>query len=511
MTPPALKSPLLPQTESRLAAQLGLRCDESVRERLAEGVARHRSRLGLSLGGEAAYLERLDRDPGERRALAQELAVGETFFFRGQDHFAALAAAVLPEVLRARASERRLRVLSAACASGEEAYSLAILLREALPESSGWTFDILGVDINSAFLAKAAHGVYTPWSLRDVPREVVRRWFRAEGRLHRLDPAIRALAHFREIDLLEPGALADEAPFDVVFCRNLFIYLTPAAIATVLRRLQGLLAPGGYLFLGHSETLRGFTRAFDACHSDDAFYYRLRDAQAIPADPECPIGAPSGPEALEPATESAAWLEAIERSAARVTQLTQANHASPAPKSVTATEDAEETWREALALLRQERYAEAAARTRGGEEPRLLLILAVALRNQNRTAEAEQACRRALAIAPADAEAMYQLAVCREHDGDAAGALHCAQQAIICDPGFAMPWLLVARLGRRSGDSGVARRALEEALRLLPQQSATRTFLFAGGFPREALIDCCLRDLAALRETGTATSAGSPP
>jgi len=147
----------------------------------------------------ASYLERLERDPpgDELKALARELTVGETYFFRNIEQFNALAGVALPARLAARAVERRLRILSAGCATGEEAYTIAIVVRQQVVDSS-WEVSITGVDVNDASLAHAAGGRYSAWSLREAPVELQRRWFQSVGREHAIDPSIRAAVRFLE-------------------------------------------------------------------------------------------------------------------------------------------------------------------------------------------------------------------------------------------------------------------------------------------------------------------------
>src|SRR6266850_3464882 len=128
---------------------------------------------------------------GELGALAQELTVAETYFFRNIDQFRALQERVLPERLRAQTTRRCLRILSAGCASGEEGYSIAMMLRGLVPDSS-WELAIHAIDLNPEMISRAQHAHYTTWSLRETPAAMQERWFRNAGRDLALDAAIRA-------------------------------------------------------------------------------------------------------------------------------------------------------------------------------------------------------------------------------------------------------------------------------------------------------------------------------
>jgi chemotaxis protein methyltransferase CheR len=173
-------TPVLDQTDIEqfrtiVARRFGLHYEDGKLDYLAE-VARQRMELVGSAHFES-YLKRLISSPGgsdEFRALAEQLTVNETFFFRNADNFRAFAGIVLPERIRAKTREKRLRILSAGCASGEEPYSLAVLVREALPDLENWDVKIIGIDINPAILAKATQARYSAWSLRATPEDARR-------------------------------------------------------------------------------------------------------------------------------------------------------------------------------------------------------------------------------------------------------------------------------------------------------------------------------------------------
>ena len=270
-----------------LARRLGLHFEESRTPVLAEVLQRRLEKTGLAAGG---YLDRLDSTAplgDELRQLARELTVGETYFFRNIDQFHAVADVVFPDRLSARAATRTLAMLSAGCASGEEPYSLAMLAREQIADPR-WTVSIRGLDVNPAALEKAAAARYSTWSLRETPADAQARWFRPRGRELALADTIRDAVRFHERNLAVDDPLQDPvllAPrsYDLIFCRNVLMYLMLETAQAVIARLTRALAPGGYLFLGHAETLRGLSHDFHLRHTHGTFYYQRRDGIWKPA------------------------------------------------------------------------------------------------------------------------------------------------------------------------------------------------------------------------------------
>jgi chemotaxis protein methyltransferase CheR len=183
----------------------------------------------------------------------------ETYFFRETRQFDVLVDQVVPE-RRAAAPGRPLRLLSAGCSSGEEPYSVAIALQNAgLAPGRAWEMD--GCDLNPDRIARAREAVYEEGSLRACDEETRRRYFAAEGPRFRLRDRYRAGVRFFQANLLSPGFALDRGAYDVILCRNLLIYFCDAAFDRAIGLLQRSLAPGGYLFLGHSESL--FDRSTD--------------------------------------------------------------------------------------------------------------------------------------------------------------------------------------------------------------------------------------------------------
>jgi chemotaxis protein methyltransferase CheR len=505
----ALGTPDLDSFQSAIAQRLGLRFDESRLAFLAEVLARRVAARRLSSGVYlAALLTELEASD-ELTALARELTVGETYFFRHVEQFNALREVALPERLSAPALSRSLRLLSAGCASGEEPYSLAILLRERGLEP-GLEVLVQGLELNPESLAKAAAGLYSQWSLRETPADVRERWFSKEGRDFRLARSLRESVRFSQHNLtLDAPALLPAASFDVIFCRNVLMYFTPAHAAAIVERLARALAPGGFLFLGHAETLRGLSHAFHLRHTHNTFYYQRRggaDSDVSASQLEWPSDAPISRQVVPDRDWVSPWLATVARSTERILELKD-GASPPASEGVARSEPARSSsgaLNQPLELLRHDRFAEALDAMHGlspreRADPAALLLRAALLTHQGELLEAENACRELLRCDDLNAGAHYLLALCNERRGQIPAAIEHDLTAVYLDADFAMPHLHLGLMARRRADPAVARRELEQALTLLEREDASRLLLFGGGFSRNALSSLCRSELANLK------------
>lgn len=475
---------------------LGLAFDELRAGQLAELLEERVT----SRGGEPdVYLERLARGLplDELSQIARAVTVSETYFFRHGQQFEALRS-ILIQKWR---GQRPPRVLSAGCASGEEAYSLAMLLDELWPERPP---SVLAVDVNPAVLERAREGRYSAWSLRETPPHSLARWFRQEGREYRVEERIRCSVRFARANLArdEPELLGPES-FDMIFCRNLLMYFTPENYRRAVSRLSRALAPQGYLFMGSAETLRGISHDFHLCHSHGAFYYQRKSARELAdAPPPTPLVALAVPGA---ALDGAGWVEQISRAAARILALAgEPQPAAPsregpaAPDTAAARVPLDLTG--ALDLLHKEQFSEALDRVRAlpGDaalDPEAILLEAVLLASAANFREAEACCERLLAVDELNAGAHYVLALCNAGGGRTERAVHHDQVATYLDPGFAMPRLHLGLLLRRKGERLAARTELRQARSLLEREDGARLLMFGGGFNRNALLALCSAEL----------------
>ncbi len=197
--------------------------------------------------------------------LINAVTINETFFFRNPPQFEVLEQEVLPALLARRASEgkRRIKIWSAACSTGDEPYTLAILIKERLlPKYPGVQFEIVGTDINTEVLETARAGVYGPYAVRSVPPHYLNRYFTAQGARYTLAPEVRRMVSFQQMNLVDRNAMARMRDVDVILCANVLIYFDQAAKQQAVTGFYSSLNPGGYLLVGFSETLYGVTQAF---------------------------------------------------------------------------------------------------------------------------------------------------------------------------------------------------------------------------------------------------------
>lgn len=504
---------------SVVAQRLGLHFEDNKQDFLADVLRERMAATGC--GHFSLYHQRITSsadEPEEMRAVAEQLTVCETYFFRYGDHFRALAETVVPDRIRARDHCRQLRILSAGCASGEEAYSLAILIRDRFPEVASWEITIRGIDVNTAVLGRALRGRYATWSLRETPADLRTKYFRAEGRDLVLDRTVKSAVTFEERNLVgEDQIFWQRDAFDIVFCRNVTMYFTPEAARLVIARITQSLTPGGFLFLGHAETLRGISQDFHLRHTHETFYYQRREGREAGGTAFFPRASASNgstetfilPAMVDP---SDSWFSNIQRASDRIVNLTkQRDRPAIGAAGTVATEASISQaplpplpWDRTLAieLLRGERYAEATELLRAlplesRADSDAQLLLAALLTNSGDLPEAERVCQLLLKLDELNAGAHYLMALCREHTGDRDAALKHDQAAVYLDSAFAMPHLHIGLVAKRLADVETAKRELGRALTLLAREDASRILLFGGGFTREALAEFCRAELRA--------------
>ncbi len=209
----------------------------------------------------------------ELETAVELLATHETYLFREPLQLRAFSQEVLPELARLRARERRLHVWSAGCSTGEDAYTAAILLQETCL-FEGWEVRIFGSDIARRALAVARAGAYGSHAFRTPEAERIRRWFRRDGDRWVVAEGVRKMVSFGYVNLLDPAATALVARADLIFCRNVLIYFDLPERRRVAQLFHDKLADGGYLLLGHSETLLDVTADFELVQLRHDLVYR---------------------------------------------------------------------------------------------------------------------------------------------------------------------------------------------------------------------------------------------
>lgn len=287
----SLPGELRDHAQALVAARLGLDFSER-RQADLERALLHACRAA-NASSPSRYLRWLEALPHESpawRQLAGFLTVGETYFFRDRPSFEALEHEVLPSLIESRrsAGTLRLRLWSAGCATGEEPYSLGILLDRLLPDRSDWAITILATDIDPEALERARRGIYRRWSLRDTPPPVVDGYFRRQGaESFELDPKIRRMVTFAPVNLAGdgyPSLVTNTGAMDVILCRNVLLYFTREAQRATIVRLQHALVSGGWLAVSPTEASAELLRPLAAVGLRGTILYRKRMPDLRPLD-----------------------------------------------------------------------------------------------------------------------------------------------------------------------------------------------------------------------------------
>jgi chemotaxis protein methyltransferase WspC len=421
-----------------LRARIGLDPDSLGPAAFRAAVAARMRDLGLT--DPAAYAGVVLAGGEECDALADEIVVPETWFFRGGAKLFADLARHLRDTLAAEPPDRTFRALSVPCSTGEEPYSLAIALTEAGIPPGRWTID--GIDLSRRSLERAGRGWYRESAFREGEPRHRHPYFRPVEGGWEIVPSLRGAVRFRRGNLVEPRALADEGPFDLVMCRNLLIYLHPAARAQVLATLDRLLAPCGLLCTGHAEPLSLLDRRFRPTGPPGFFLYRRDDGGSA----QCPGLAPGR---LTPAStpERLVSVDApgLPRGDSRSglpgpgSNNREAPRACPGAPNVGGNLPPVETnvtnpgaspghpLAEARTLADAGKLDEALASCRAhlgaaGPSAELYSLLGAIHHARHERAEAANCFRKALYLDPAHAGALTHLMLLSEEDGDTAAA-----------------------------------------------------------------------------------------
>jgi chemotaxis protein methyltransferase CheR len=269
--PPPPADPAYPRIRDLVYRSSGIYQAEEKLYLLMSSCGRRMRKIGIDSPSE--YLERLtlgaDRQT-ELRLLLNEITIGETYMFRHPPQLEALRNTILPEMIKAKnqAGFKRLHFWSAGCSTGEEPYTLAMFLREESTKfPSGWTFDILATDLNDTSLEAARAGIYGDYALRNTNETMRRKYFSVHDEKHlQVSEQIKSLIRFDRVNLSDDHKMLSQKGMDIIFCCNVLIYFDLLSKRRVVRHFYSNLNPGGYLFLGHAESLFQVDDSFRLIH-----------------------------------------------------------------------------------------------------------------------------------------------------------------------------------------------------------------------------------------------------
>ena len=415
------------------------------------------------------YLARLmsgPLPPEQLDRLARTLTIGETYFLRDPKSYRVLAEQLLPPLIAARRdTNRTLRLWSAGCSTGEEPYSLAILLSRLIPDLSRWKITILGSDINPQALERARLGVYGQWSFRNAPDWLMDYFQKRADGGYEILPQIRDMVRFARLNLVDPRELAAcewTIGVDVIFCRNVMLYFAPTQIQKTMACFHESLRESGWLFVGPTEIDHGNFRGFSCRQYDGAFVL--------------------GKEAVERREARPHWCEELLNAPDRWSaDLPVVPPPVPAAPCVAAPEagnpegegaPAADGYERALALYEAGNYQGAVELALGpsgadGEQARAWALGARAYANIGNFAEARRCCEKAIDCDRLDAHSHYLFSIILEQQGDLPGAVGSLKNALFIDHDYLLAYFALGNLSRRRGDQKEAQRNFANALRLL--------------------------------------------
>ena len=390
--------------------------------------------------------------------LISALTVGETYFFRNSNHFDALAKHILPEIMSKQDhAGRRIRIWSAGCATGEEPYSIAILLHELIPNLESWKISILATDVNREALRKAQEGIYAAWSFRGVERRIQESYFSPmDNKLFALSDKIKKMVTFECLNLVSdpyPSLTNRTNAMDIIFCRNVTIYFKAEVTRRVLANFYACLTDDGWLIPGASEPNMVYY---------DQFEPRNLSSSALYQKPVVPKTKSSFAFAFQsPAVASASIAAAPPITQATDTRLPQVQAQPP-----------RDAYQVAVELMRNGKADEALAKLHekldqdASFAPAYYTIGKI-YANKGNLAEAQDWCEKAIKKDKLHPEPYYTLSLVYEQNGLIDQAIDALKKAIYLDRSFVLAHYNLGQLYKSQGDTLAAHRSLQNVVSLL--------------------------------------------
>ena len=456
---------LLSEFSGQLAAQTGLYFPEERLSDLERGISSAAQQFGFA--DAESCLKRLLKEPLTRdqiEVLASHLTVGETYFFRDKTCFGFLEEVVLPELIRSRKETRQIRIWSAGCSSGEEPYSVAILLDRLLPDIDDWTIFILATDLNPSMLARAQAGIYSAWAFRDVPEQVRKDNFSNTWKnIWKINDRIKRRVTFRFHNLVEdsfPSWINGTNSMDLILCRNVLMYFSRQGARKIASQLGKSLTDCGWLILSPVEIPHVEDTGLTPVQFHGQTFFREGcGTQRLPA-----------PLVQVPATGITASLPAqYPLAASRFTgdliSVLPETEGSPFPS-------APDTFTDPARLIKEGRYAEAAAliENMSGEDPsknRDIVLLVRAYADHGDFDRALRWCERGIVSDRLNPTLHYLHAIILGERGDKIAEMDALRRTLYLDPDFILAVIALGSSARKSMREKEAARHFTNARSLL--------------------------------------------
>lgn len=438
------------------------------------------------------YVTRHNQDRHELQKLLTFLTVGETYFFRYHAHFDALRKFLATEL--ADKGNKRIRLWSAGCSTGEEPYSLAMTVMESLPDWRERDIRILATDINNRALKQAREGVYTPWSMRVIEKSYLDRYFDKIGKSYIIREEVKSLVDFSHLNLQTDQYPAPDGEFrdlDAIFCRNVMIYFSLPTTRQIVEKIAATLVPGGLLFLGHAETLFQISSRFERHSHSGGFYYREKKGRSAPL--------------LQKAAHVPAPAPASEKKGAKPPPAPVPKRAVPARASARVKppqeQDVEGLYQKAQTLFEEEKFQEAAELLgdvvrQQPDHTGALVLQGFVMANSGRFQEAIKLCQKALAVNDLLPEAYFLEGLVLDMTDRLDEAVEEYRKTILLRMEFVMSHYFLGRLYFRLGRETDGARELRNTLKILEKGEKERVIPFSGGLSREVLLQQVRDELA---------------
>jgi chemotaxis protein methyltransferase CheR len=469
----SIPNALLLRLSEYLTAKIGLHFSNRNRNELRQKMTAAMADFGFENVGEfIAWL--LCSSPTQKQieVLASHLTVGETYFFREKKGFEILEHSILPGLIDARRrTGKRLRFWSAGCSTGEEPYSIAILLDKLIPDLKDWNITILATDINTAALQKADEGIYSDWSFRDTPPFFKDKYFeRVNGNRYLLRPDIRKMVTFSYLNLSQdvyPALQTNTNAMDIIFCRNVLMYFAPDHVKRAAERFYRSLVDKGWLIVSPVETSQIHYASFSTVRIQDSTFYK-KDTSKI--KPERIIAQYVEKEIIP------FPLKKVKHRKSEKPSHTAAYNAPGKPMQSLLT-----PLEEAVVLYRKGFYREAEERlsiliSNGSSSQEMLVLFTKILANQGKLEDAFHWCEKAVSADKCNPYLHYLLAIILEEQKRGEEAKTSLKKALYLDPDFVLAHFALANLSLRRGKIAEARKHFGNTTEILSKYKPDEIF-----------------------------------
>lgn len=470
----------------------GIFLEESKLDSLRISIVTRATRMELTEITE--YLDVLMYDEEEFKELLNLITINETSFFRFPAQFEALRRRVIPEIIEGKPpGTKLLRAWSAGCSTGEEPYTIAMTLFDSGIEGLGWEAQVMGTDVSTKALGVARRGVYKGKALVNLKSDQLARHFVETEDGYSVAQHARRMVDFGYHNLIkEPYPLALMGNWDIIFCRNVTIYFRLESTRRVVANFHRSLNEGGYLFIGHSETLSGISSDFEAIEIDGVYLHRKKRSGRPMSFPSFAFGD------VPPAKKAEARPLFEERPRSKATRRPPLAETEPG-------ESFDDLLARGRRFISVGQHAEGRAALLGAVEidpknPAPHLLLAVSHADSGDLEEALRQCENALAVNPLQASARYVLGMIHQQAGDLAGAVAEFKKTVYIDADFVLAHLNLGNIYKGQSRMEAACRSYENAVASLDRSPGGPWTEFMGGFTADLIRKTCERSLIECRK-----------